>query len=201
MRRNDDRFLILITILYFPFLFVYVAGKELFKKAVYIAAGFFGALFGIFIFATAFIALFDPKEALKQLSDFAFNMRGFIFTELPQDMVVWEHKLMNYLHTNPFVRNLLIMWLIGFLIQTFFDLLGRYGQAAYMRRVRSMNIKQQSDVPPQEPDPTGGFTKAHFDVYFPENWQERRQNFFRQVREAKEAIQKRIKDRGDKKDG
>ncbi|ERM91513.1 hypothetical protein O163_10085 [Caldanaerobacter subterraneus subsp. yonseiensis KB-1] len=205
MRRNNlfDNLMFVITILSFPFLFVYVAGKELFKKAVYIAAGFFGTLLGILLLTTSFIALFgDSKEALKQMTDFVVNMKGFIFIELPQDIPVWTNKFINYLHMNPFARNLLIMWLIGFLIQTFFNLLGRYGQSFYVRRARNINAnRQQSDVPPQEPDPTGGFTKAHFDVYFPEGWQERRQSFFNQVREAKEAIQKRIKDRGDKKDG
>lgn len=191
MRRNNlfDNLMFIITILSFPFLFVYVAGKELFKKAVYVIAGFFGTLLGILLLTTSFIALFgDSKEALKQMTDFVVNMKGFILIELPQDIPVWTNKFINYLHMHPFARSLLMMWLIGFLIQTFFNLLGRYRQFFYVRRVQ-----QQNSAPPQEYDPTDGFTKARFDAYFPEGWQERRQSFFNQVREAKEEIQKRMK--------
>jgi hypothetical protein len=197
MRRANlfDNLMFIVTLLSFPFLFVYVAGKELFKKAVYVTAGFFGALLGILLLTASFIALFgDTKEALKLMTDFVVNLKGFILIELPQDIPVWANKFINYLHMHPFAKSLLVMWLIGFLIQTFFNLLGRYEQSSYVRKARNISAnQQQNNVPPQEPDPTGGFTKAHFDVYFPEGWQERRESFFNQVKEAKEALQKKIK--------
>ncbi|SFE02006.1 hypothetical protein SAMN04324257_00223 [Thermoanaerobacter thermohydrosulfuricus] len=190
-----DALMFIITVLSFPFLFVYVAGTELFKKAVYVVGSFLAALFGLFFFTTGLIALFgDSKEALKQAVDFATNVKGAVFIETPQKIPVWTNTFINYLHMHPFVRNLLIMWLIGFLIQQFFGLLGRYSYSAYAYRVRRMSSNQQNE-PPQEVDPTDGFTKAHFDAYFPEGWQERRQNFFNQVKEAKEEIQRRIKKR------
>jgi hypothetical protein len=107
-------------------------------------------------------------------------------------MPIWIKEVLNYLHMHPLVRNLLIMWLIGFLIQQFFGLLGRYSYSTYAYRVRRISSNQQNE-PPQELDPTDGFTKARFDAYFPEGWQERRQNFFKQVKEAKEEIQKKKK--------
>ena len=196
-----DALMFIITVLSFPFLFVYVAGTELFKKAVYVVGSFLAALFGLFFFTTGLIALFgDSKEALKQAVDFATNVKGAVFIEIPQKIPVWTNTFINYLHMHPFARSLLIMWLIGFLIQQFFGLLGRYSYSAYAYRVRRMSSNQQNE-PPQEVDPTDGFTKAHFDAYFPEGWQERRQNFFNQVKEAREEIHKKEQKRNEKGGG
>ena len=198
-----DALMFIITVLSFPFLFVYVAGTELFKKAVYVVGSFLAALFGLFFFTTGLIALFgDSKEALKQAVDFATNVKGAVFIEIPQKIPVWTNTFINYLHMHPFARSLLIMWLIGFLIQKFFNLLRYYSYSAYMHKSRNVHVsRQQDEVPPQEYDPTDGFTKAHFDAYFPEGWQERRQNFFNQVKEAREEIHKKEQKRNEKGGG
>ena len=188
-----DTLMFMINILLFPFVFVYYVGLELFKKAAYVVAVIFAGWFGLFLFTTGLIAVLgDWKEALKQAVDLADAIKGATLIEIPQKMPIWAKEVVNYLHMHPLVRNLLIMWLIGFLIQQFFSLLGRYSYSAYAYRVRRMSSNQQNE-PPQEADPTDGFCKARFDAYFPEGWQERRQNFFNQVREAKEEIQKRLK--------
>jgi hypothetical protein len=195
MRRDklSNIFLWIMFIITFPFLFVYVAGTELFKKAIYVIAVIFAGWFGLFLFTTGLIAVLgDWKEALRQAVDLADAIKGATLIEIPQKMPIWIKEVLNYLHMHPLVRNLLIMWLIGFLIQQFFGLLGRYSYSTYAYRVRRISSNQQNE-PPQELDPTDGFTKARFDAYFPEGWQERRQNFFKQVKEAKEEIQKKKK--------
>jgi hypothetical protein len=203
MRRDklSNIFLWIMFIITFPFLFVYVAGTELFKKAIYVIAVIFAGWFGLFLFTTGLIAVLgDWKNALNQAVDLAINIKGAILIEIPQKMPIWTKEVVNYLYAHPFVRNLLIMWLIGFLIQQFFGLLGRYSYSAYTYRVRKMSSNQQNE-PPQEVDPTDGFTKARFDAYFPEGWQERRQNFFNQVKEAREEIHKKEQKRNEKGGG
>ncbi|MBE3578976.1 MAG: hypothetical protein IMW83_03760 [Caldanaerobacter subterraneus] len=194
MRRDKllDIFLWIMFIVTFPFLVVYYAGLELLKKAALVVTAFFGILFGIFLITTAFVALLgDWQRALKETIEYAVSAKNFVFVEIPQDLPNKINLVMGYLKTHSFARNLLIMWLIGFVIQSSMNLLGRYSYYAEARAARSRQNYNESSS--HEPDPTDGFTKARFDAYFPEGWQERRQNFFEQVREAKEEIQKRIK--------
>lgn len=195
MRRRAVDFLwLIIFIIATPFLIVYYAGVELFKKAALVVAAFFGILFGIFIITEAFVALLgDWQTALRDAIDYARSAKDFVFVEIPHDLPNKINLVMGYLKTHPFARNLLIMWLIGFAIQSSMNLLGRYAYYAEVKTARSR--QNYSEPSSHEPDPTDGFTKACFDAYFPEGWQERRQNFFNQVREAKEEIQRRIKKR------
>lgn len=195
MRRRAVDFLwLIIFIIATPFLIVYYAGVELFKKAALVVAAFFGILFGIFIITEAFVALLgDWQTALRDAIDYARSAKDFVFVEIPHDLPNKINLVMGYLKTHPFARNLLIMWLIGFAIQSSMNLLGRYAYYAEVKTARSR--QNYSEPSSHEPDPTDGFTKARFDAYFPEGWQERRQNFFNQVREAKEEIQRRIKKR------
>jgi hypothetical protein len=119
MRRDklSNIFLWIMFIITFPFLFVYVAGTELFKKAIYVIAVIFAGWFGLFLFTTGLIAVLgDWKNALNQAVDLAINIKGAILIEIPQKMPIWTKEVVNYLYAHPFVRNLLIMWLIGFLI-------------------------------------------------------------------------------------
>lgn len=194
MKKNrlSDVLLWIIFLITLPFMLVYHAGVELGKKAVIIVLGFFAFFVGLFFITDAFLAVVgDWQTAIKNAAGYVSDIWHYTFIEW-QDLPNKMNVVISYIKTHPFVRNLLIMWLIGFLIQQFFGLLGRYSYSAYAYRVRKMSSNQQNE-PPQEVDPTDGFTKARFDAYFPEGWQERRQNFFNQVREAKEEIQKRLK--------
>lgn len=202
MKRQDFENMLygVFTVLTLPFLIVYFAGTQLLKKALFIIAVIFGVLFGVFAISEAFVAVMGNwQEAMKAFADYADSAKNFVFVEIPQDLPNKTNMVLNYLKANPFVRNLVIMWLIGFVIYhipVLFDRLGvRAARRNRNRMVNTQNFSQhtQDSTPYDEPDPTDGFTKARFDAYFPEGWQERRQDFFNQVKEAKEAVQKRIK--------
>ncbi|SDF03117.1 hypothetical protein SAMN04244560_00136 [Thermoanaerobacter thermohydrosulfuricus] len=204
MRRIDLReaLIFIVSVLTFPFVFVYLAGLELLKKAAYVIMIIFIGWFGLFLFTTGLMAfLGGEKEALKQTTDLAVNIKGAILIEIPQKIPIWTKEVVNYLQAHPFIRNLLIMWLIGFVVYQFFGLLGRYNYSSQTHESRKTPSNHHQNNSPQEVDPTDGFTKAHFDAYFPEGWQERRQNFFNQVKEAREEIHKKEQKRNEKGGG
>jgi len=191
-KRIPNPLLYIFPAIAFPFLFVYFLGVTIFKKAALIVSVFFGALFGIFMITNIFVALLGKGDvALKEFIAYGESVKHFVFVEIPQDLPNKINMIMAYVNTHPLVKNLLVMWMIGFLLYQFSDLMHIQN-----RRVSKKSFTGQNQNPEQNQnidetenyrhDPTDGFTKAHFTAYFPEGWQERRADFFRQIKEIEE---------------
>jgi hypothetical protein len=178
MRKNglSDRVIWIISLIAAPFLLVYYAGVELGKKAVLVILGFFALFVGLFFLMDAFVAVIgDWQTAVKSAEGYLSDIWRYTFIEW-QDFPNKVNVIISYIKTHPFVRNLLIMWLIGFLLQQFTNLMYKYEYYAQVRAAQRSQNSGESDS--RKPDPTDGFTKARFDAYFPEGWQERRESFF-----------------------
>ncbi|KHO63249.1 hypothetical protein THYS13_13700 [Thermoanaerobacter sp. YS13] len=191
-RSLSDIIMLIVTFIIVPFVVVYQAGVWLGKRAIIAVLGFFAFFVGLFFIMDAFVAILgDWDTAVKSANEYLSDIWKFTFIEW-KDLPNKINVAVSYINAHPFVKNLLIMWLIGLLIQQFSNYVDMYNyRAARMKALRRNQSSGETDS--HTPDPTGGFTSAHFDAYFPEGWQERRENFFNQVKEAKEKIQERIK--------
>jgi len=178
----------LLSKIMMPFIFVYLILDALLKKIGKIIAYAFGGLMFIYIVSISFMLLIgDTAEAKDNFVGLAGDMRTY-FDQLPSKIPNWIQTATAYLQTHIFIRNLLFLYLIGFACYHFADIYS-HRKEQKNRVVNSnqntQNVQQDNNMQNNTYDPTGGFTKAHFDVYFPEGWEERRKAFKEQIRNVK----------------
>jgi len=174
----------LLSKIMMPFIFVYFILDALLKKIGRIIAYAFGGLMFIYIVSISFMLMIgDTAEAKDNFVGLAGDMRAY-FDQLPSKIPNWIQTATAYLQTHVFVRNLLFVYLIGFACYHFADIYSyrkeRKGQINTANN--NQNVHQDNNIQNNTYDPTGGFTKAHFDVYFPEGWEERRKAFKEQIK-------------------
>jgi len=172
----------LLSKIMMPFIFIYLVLNRLLQKIGKIIAYAFGGLMFIYIVSISFMLMVgDTAEAKNNFVGLAGDMRTY-FEQLPLKIPNWIQTATAYLQTHIFVRNLLFVYLIGFACYHFIDIYN-YRQERKNRVINSnQNVQQDNNIQNNTYDPTGGFTKAHFDVYFPEGWEERRKAFREQIK-------------------
>ena len=186
-----------VSILMLPFVFVYFLIEELLKKAVkytvYILLTLQFFYFGSIILL---VLLGEGQKAVNDLVGMAGDTKRFFFVDLPKDAPVKIKMVITYIKAHPLVKNLLFMYLIGFVWMRFADLMKHLFDMKPVKKVEktdtntNTNIEKHDDSGQYTYDPTGGFTQAHFQVYFPEGWQERRRQFFEQMEQVKKEKEK-----------
>jgi hypothetical protein len=172
----------LLSKIMMPFITVYLILDILLKKIGKIIAYAFGGLMFIYIVSISFMLMTgDTEEAKNNFVGLAGDMRTY-FDQLPSKIPVWIQTATAYLQTHIFVRNLLFVYLIGFACYHFAYMYSY--REEHKRQVNTVNnnVQQDNNVQNNTYDPTGGFTKAHFDVFFPEGWEERRKAFREQIK-------------------